>query len=404
MQTISANNTHLIFDCQKSRIPFCIKIFEFVNGSYSFVNTNLLKYIDFDCFSCDRVENGLHYFVPESRYYTKLIGYDSYYNDIGNVGDSKDYAATLERTGEAVAVNNAGFIKSSIKFPFQIHNTSILYVKHNYYIEFLKKVRLKVPVYGGIGNNLYLIASASKLYNVPVYAIQSKGGEYGHESRIVETDKDIPSNISSIFPEFDLDNPEDYLLQDCKNIRHWGLERWWPIRIQDYQFNDKIIKHCDEYLNCGFNADNSISVHIRCRDEGDFWDPVITNFDWIINVIKRINTSIDAGSKHPDVVLFTNKYESKVYTDFKEKCASECPDNAVVDSPGKNDPHIVDFYLMSKCKYNIVNVSEFSACAAWFNVVPSNVYIHHRYNKYFMVGGKLHSKNYIPPEWNIVKE
>lgn len=114
------------------------------------------------------------------------------------------------------------------------------------------------------------------------------------------------------------------------------------IRLKDEYITDDMHKMADEMQDC-----NSVAVHVRRTDYGVF--------NWILP-IEYYDRAFERASKLIDNPHFY------LFSDDPEWCKDNMPTGTIV-----HNDELTDFWLMSKCKHNIIANSTYSFWAAYLN-------------------------------------
>ena len=242
-----------------------------------------------------------------------------------------------------------------------------------YYINHKNKKNIIIPdIIGGIGNQMFIIASAfaySKRFNKNLYIdnrkyISSYGGNRNHNNYT------IFYNIPKInkLPELNKINENDYYKNKSGNIyltngyyqnynyfneyKNEILELFKP--NNDIEYELKLLK--EKY---NMNNNNNICIHIRLKDKftPSNHEGIYTNNE--INIIKKKLEQMNG-----------NKY---IFSSDIDECR-----NIFNDEKGLifvNEKDYLELYLMSYCNYYIASPSTFNWWGIYLNKNKYDIYI-----------------------------
>lgn len=157
----------------------------------------------------------------------------------------------------------------------------------------------------------------------------------------------------------------------------------------DFQFRDEspLLQHP---MYGEISACNAVSVHIR---RGDYIknkryrrNLYVCRKSYFENAISLLRQRID----QPRFFIFSDDHKW-VAENFQLGS-----DIKLVDS--KN--HFEDFFLMSRCKHNVISNSTFSWWSAWLNPEPSKIVI--APDMWFTPHAKVDQRDILPPSWTKI--
>lgn len=85
---------------------------------------------------------------------------------------------------------------------------------------------------------------------------------------------------------------------------------------------------------------------------------------------------------------------------FAKQCLANMNKNIIFI---EDEPYHLDLYILSLCKHNIISNSTFGWWGAWLNQNPNKIVVCPQYLMKSSKGKLVLPKDYIPPEWKIVK-
>lgn len=144
---------------------------------------------------------------------------------------------------------------------------------------------------------------------------------------------------------------------------HWKY--FYPVReelIKDFDFSSlKLNQKNQEYLNSINDRKNAVGIHVRRGDYVNIGVCILTP-NYYISAINYIIENLK--TEQPHFYFFSDDMNW-----VKENIASKLGDNisySFVES-NDNDSGYIDFYLLSKCKHQILSNSSFSFWAAFLS-------------------------------------
>lgn len=144
---------------------------------------------------------------------------------------------------------------------------------------------------------------------------------------------------------------------------HWKY--FYPVReelMNDFDFSSLTLNQKNqEYFNSINSEENAIGIHVRRGDYVNIGVCILTP-NYYISAIKHIIENLKPGQPH--FYFFSDDMNW-----VKENIASKLDDNisySFVES-NDNDSGYIDFYLLSKCKHQVLSNSSFSFWAAFLS-------------------------------------
>lgn len=217
-----------------------------------------------------------------------------------------------------------------------------------------------VKIMGGLGNQLFQYALSKHLeqydeigYDTTYYYTEEniKGLVFLHRDFLLPCFVDNLKIVNSDLDKLERVNQWEYdYTRRYKNCWFWGdwqrasyfRDAKVDIRLKDEYITDDMRKMADEMQNC-----NSVAVHVRRTDYGVF--------NWILP-IEYYDRAFERASKLIDNPHFY------LFSDDPEWCEENMPTGTIV-----HNDELADFWLMSKCKHNIIANSTYSFWAAYLN-------------------------------------
>ena len=217
-----------------------------------------------------------------------------------------------------------------------------------------------VKIMGGLGNQLFQYALSKHLeqydeigYDTTYYYTEEniKGLVFLHRDFLLPCFVDNLKIVNSDLDKLERVNQWEYdYTRRYKNCWFWGdwqrasyfRDAKVDIRLKDEYITDDMRKMADEMQNC-----NSVAVHVRRTDYGVF--------NWILP-IEYYDRAFERASKLIDNPHFY------LFSDDPEWCKDNMPTGTIV-----HNDELTDFWLMSKCKHNIIANSTYSFWAAYLN-------------------------------------
>jgi hypothetical protein len=174
------------------------------------------------------------------------------------------------------------------------------------------------------------------------------------------------------------------------------LKGWWQSEKFFLSYADQIREDLaikQEYITnveeiaTKMASQNSISLHIR---RGDY---LSAHFSYMVSLsLSHYHKAIEViAEKYPDDPILYLFSDDPAW--LKDNFTSSYPFQIVSETYTKTD--IEDFYLISKCKHNIIANSTFSWWAAWLNTNPSKMVI--APTKWQETG--INTKDLVPETW-----
>ena len=160
-----------------------------------------------------------------------------------------------------------------------------------------------------------------------------------------------------------------------------------------FDFPDSVKNYIDnKYINYNFN--NIISLHVR---HGDMLKEVLNNNNifYILSLnyyINAINLWVKENKKYK-ILIFTDDADKWINSQLFPFLHKKNIEFEIV----KNNSHIMDLYLMTKCKNFILSNSTYSWWGAYLSDSPNTVYC----PKYFLNPEHEQPDIYLP-DWKIV--
>lgn len=171
---------------------------------------------------------------------------------------------------------------------------------------------------------------------------------------------------------------------------YWQSEKYFSSNESRLR-NELIIKpayiqHLQEWVE-EMEQNQSVSVHIR---RGDYINKKVTDYHGVLTT-DYYNKSIRIlAQKNPSIKLY---FFSDDINWVKQNINIELPHEFI---SGKTRSTIEDFYLMSKCRHNIIANSSFSWWTAWLNSNKSKTIIA---PQNWFKRTDLDTKDLIPKNW-----
>jgi hypothetical protein len=134
----------------------------------------------------------------------------------------------------------------------------------------------------------------------------------------------------------------------------------------EFQLKPALLQNVQAYVG-QLASEESVSIHIR---RGDYANALVQNYHGTLNeeyYQAAINT-ISAAIKNTSFYIFSDDIKW-----IKDKLKFSRPVEFISGSVTKTPYE--DFYLMSRCKHNIIANSSFSWWAAWLNSNPGKIVI-----------------------------
>ena len=215
-----------------------------------------------------------------------------------------------------------------------------------------------VKIMGGLGNQLFQYAIAKHLeqYDTIGLDITYYDSDINKDGSVPHRDFLLPCFVDNLV----------YAEQETRpRVNQWQYDQdraytdsWFFGDWQEYNFfkDAKLnIRLKDKYITKGarklankMQGENSVAIHIRRTDyEGLGW---LLSLDYYDRAIKRIKSLVD----NPTFYLFSDDI-------------LWCSENLTTDGICIRFNELIDFWLMSKCKHNIIANSSYSFWAAYLN-------------------------------------
>jgi hypothetical protein len=250
---------------------------------------------------------------------------------------------------------------------------------------------------GGLGNQLFQVAAAASLakdintisiFNTSLHILNLQG------NKAISYSNNVFSRINLIKNEYPLTNLEIY---EEQKYSYTQLPRKDNLLLKGYFQTQKYFLHNSEYIRDLFieteevesyiknkyqniDFDKSISMHIRRGDYLRF-----PNIHPVCNV-DYYNNSLKLLGEYDKLLIFSDDIDW-------------CKNNLKYDKMYfvESEPDYIDFYLISRCKDNIIANSSFSWWAAWNNRNNSKRVIYP--NTWFGPSGPPDTQDLFPEEW-----
>jgi len=183
-------------------------------------------------------------------------------------------------------------------------------------------------------------------------------------------------------------------IKKCRNVYlsgYWQSERFFE-EVKDVIRDDLKFKIERQIMDLSLYQEitksNSVSLHVRGKEYIEH--PLYHRCDVkyylnALNIISKTNPDLK-------VFIFTDDTDN-VYKNYKELLAF----SKIVDVKTLFRPDIVDLFLMSKCKHNIIANSSFSWWSAWLNNNTKKIVISPK--KWLKDNFRYSSENIVPAEW-----
>jgi hypothetical protein len=159
-----------------------------------------------------------------------------------------------------------------------------------------------------------------------------------------------------------------------------------PILREEFSVKEELIQNMKEKAR-EMQARSSVAVHIR---RGDFLKPKIKAYHGVMSAFYFEKAIGIIREQVPDAYVY-----------FFSDDIEWVKQNLVVGRnsefiSGNNNSAIEDFYLMSKCRHNVIANSSFSWWAAWLNDNPNKIVVAPQ--KWF-AEPTIDTRDLIPREW-----
>lgn len=284
------------------------------------------------------------------------------------------------------------------------------------------KKMIIVHLSGGLGNQLFQYAAGRSLslhhntalrlddsfyrkdylrqcelsyFEMPLsFATAAELQPYAKRNLLVKiTDRLQPAHQRSIYkePHYHYDPSFFHAPATCYLKGYWQSARYFN-RYSDVIRNDLTIKrqYVADVLDYASKlaAENSVSLHIR---RGDYLDQTTREYHGVLSMTYYQNAINLVANRIPDArfYIFSDDMEwVQRYLTIEQPC--EYLSTQVTKSA------IEDFFLMSRCRHNIIANSSFSWWAGWLNPNPEKLVIAPQqwFNK-----AHLDTRDLIPETW-----
>ena len=156
---------------------------------------------------------------------------------------------------------------------------------------------------------------------------------------------------------------------DCYLDGYWQSTKYFlkyeKAISEDFQFNNSIFDEYGDLIDKIVKV-NSVAIHLR---RGDYVSDRQTN---LVHGALDVEYYIDAVDFISDKQLNPHYF---VFSDDPEWVQANLSTIKPITYMGKLNPDVVDLYLMSVCKHQIVANSTFSWWAAWLNKNPDKIVV-----------------------------
>lgn len=156
---------------------------------------------------------------------------------------------------------------------------------------------------------------------------------------------------------------------------------------EEFVIQDKLIEKVVD-LAKSFQQAESVAIHIR---RGDYNKPNVVNYHGLLDqhYYNRAINFMNQQFAYPKFYIFSDDIN------WVKQYLSLPSDSMYIDASYSDHP-ITDFYLISKCKHQIIANSTFSWWAAYLNTYPQKIVIA---PKHWFANPKLSTRDLLPNTW-----
>lgn len=177
------------------------------------------------------------------------------------------------------------------------------------------------------------------------------------------------------------------------------------IRNELFTPSDCITKLLEEKYNDIINANDTVAVHVRTQTRSKDDDP--TNH--IPPPTEYLQKAFKEFGKNYRYVIFSDNIQltKKWFKDYdftfidNEQACDNLHSGLVTDRPYY--PNVLELFLMSKCKHNILTSSTFGWWGAWLNKNKDKNVITMDKDMWFGKNLNLNMSTFIPKSWKQIK-
>ncbi len=281
---------------------------------------------------------------------------------------------------------------------------------------------VQVQLSGGLGNQLFQYAAAlafakknncdlyldtsfydnskNRKFELSSFNISSKYSKnniwtkfYNAFHNHIFNKKNVPFKNLPIYKEFGFSYDKNLLNQKIPLILegYWQSEKYFAsvaaIIRKEFQW-----KNADKFYNLPLlneiNSCNSVSIHLR---KGDYLSNSLVNAIHGIVPNEYYMLAIDlikSKTKIDKIYIFSD--DLKAADEFIREYGIG------INASALNDNTMLDFYLLQKCKHNIIANSSFSWWSAWLNSNPNKIVVA---PKRWFVDQSINTSDIIPENW-----
>jgi hypothetical protein len=180
---------------------------------------------------------------------------------------------------------------------------------------------------------------------------------------------------------------DDVMLKGLRQSEKYFIDYQPEIR-RLLTLKDEIVKGVTSFGN-ELNTGETVAIHVR---RGDYLTKVALHVLGLVEKKYYIKAyeAIAKKISSPQVYYFSDDIEW-----VEKELVPVIPGKLISQQQPTN--HLEDFFLMSKCKHNIIANSSFSWWAAWLNNNPGKIVVAPA--KWFNTGGPKDTQDLVPPGW-----
>jgi hypothetical protein len=271
--------------------------------------------------------------------------------------------------------------------------------------------------YGELGNQLFQIATTTALARrnnttalFPKWICGKQLKTYSHILKTPLNETLQGSEISTIFKE-KAHNYEEIPFTDNMSIEgYFQSELYFKdsenyIRNELFVPSDEITNILNERYSDIINASDTVAVHVRTQTRSKDDDPV----NHTPPPTEYLQKAFKEFGKNYRYVVFSDNIQlvKKWFKDYdftfidNEQACDNVHSGLVTDK--SYYPNVLELFLMSKCKHNILTSSTFGWWGAWLNDNKNKQVLTMEENMWFGKSLNLNLSTFLPESWTKIK-